>query len=178
MDGVCAIYKITNSVNDKVYIGQTWRTIVDRFASHKTVSNKFCIKLHRAFNKHGREKFSINLITVCHTQEVADKLEQHFIIAYDSVKNGYNSTYGGGGMRGFNHQQSTKQKISKSLTGRKQTSEHKSNLGRSRKGLKRSSETKRKMSDTHLKRSHIKTGAVIKNDWINGLRKLLNLKKL
>lgn len=178
MSPACAIYKITNSVNNKVYIGQTWRTLSERFAAHKSASNKYCVKLHNAFNKHGREKFSINLITFCHTQEVADQLERYFIEAFDSVKNGYNITYGGGGIHGFRHLQSTKQKISKSLTGTKQTREHKTNLANSRRGQKRSLETRQNMSKAALGRKRVKTGAVIKNDWINMLRGILNLKKI
>lgn len=178
MSWACAIYKITNSVNDKVYVGQTWRLLSKRFAAHKSASSKYCIKLHNAFNKYGREKFSISLVTFCHSQEVADQLEQHFIRSFDSVENGYNITYGGGGIHGYKHLQSTKQKISKTLKGTKQTREHKVNLGNSRRGKKRSLKTRQKMSDAHLQRRYVKTGAVIKNDWINMLRGLLNLKKL
>jgi predicted GIY-YIG superfamily endonuclease len=34
------IYKITNSINDKVYIGKTLSTIDKRFAEHKKDSNR------------------------------------------------------------------------------------------------------------------------------------------
>jgi predicted GIY-YIG superfamily endonuclease len=38
MLNICSIYKITNSVNKKIYIGQTWKSIENRFAQHKNPS--------------------------------------------------------------------------------------------------------------------------------------------
>jgi group I intron endonuclease len=109
----CSIYKITNEVNDKIYVGQTWVNINRRFAAHKT--SKHCLNLYNAFNKYGRDKFSIHLITVCGTQETADYWETYFIKKYDSVANGYNLR--DGGSHGRTHE-ATKKKLSKALKGR------------------------------------------------------------
>lgn len=89
------IYKITNIINNKVYIGQTSLTPELRFKKHKKCyKSNGCPKLYRAFRKYGRNKFVIE--TICETNN-PDKDEQFWIQYYDSVNNGYNITYGGKG---------------------------------------------------------------------------------
>lgn len=54
------IYKITNNLNNKIYIGQTVKTVEKRFQQHKNNSNKSYfshIVLYKAFNKYGIENF-------------------------------------------------------------------------------------------------------------------------
>ena len=51
------IYKVTNDVNDKVYIGQTIRTVEQRFNQHIKDSKKRDCYFHRAMNKYGCEHF-------------------------------------------------------------------------------------------------------------------------
>jgi group I intron endonuclease len=100
-------------------------------------------------NKYGKNNFQIELITICHTQEVADYLEHYFINKYDSVKNGYNILYGGftGGRLGTKHSKETKQKMSDAkkgkpspligkigcMKGRKHTEEAKKNMSKAKK---------------------------------------------
>lgn len=86
INNICSIYIITNIVNSKTYIGQTWETIAERFLAHKEINRKSCIKLHNAFNKYGRENFIIKLITIAHTQAIADYWEIFFIKQYNSIK--------------------------------------------------------------------------------------------
>lgn len=93
----CSIYKITNQVNGKVYVGQTWVGIQKRFRVHKQQTYKGCINLHNALNKYGRENFAVELIIVCGTQDTAYYWERYFIAKYDSIKNGYNLRDGGHG---------------------------------------------------------------------------------
>jgi group I intron endonuclease len=92
---LCSIYKIVNLVNGKVYIGQTWNTIKQRWFDHKKPSGHNCLKLHRAIMKHGTEKFTQELLTVCATQESSDYWESYFIKQYDSIELGYNIRTGG-----------------------------------------------------------------------------------
>ena len=59
------IYKITNTLNDKVYIGQTVKSLQKRFTQHKNNSNKpyfSQIVLYKAFNKYGIENFTFEQI--------------------------------------------------------------------------------------------------------------------
>jgi group I intron endonuclease len=90
---ICTIYVVSNSVNSKVYIGQTWQTLNKRFDSH--VRRKNCIKLYNAIKKYGKDKFQINPILSAWTQEDADFYEIYFIKYYNSIKTGYNLKEGG-----------------------------------------------------------------------------------
>lgn len=118
---LCLIYVITNDINDKVYVGQTWRGLNIRFTEHSCRSST-CMHLHNAIVKYGKESFRIKLLTVAHTQQIADYWEDFFILKYDSIQNGYNIKTGGMGGR---HNEETKQKISVSNIGLKRTPEHK-----------------------------------------------------
>lgn len=91
------IYKITNKVNNKVYIGQTIKTVKKRFQQHKNNSNKSYfsqIVLYKAFNKYGIENFICEEIEEV-PNDLLDKREIYWIDYYDSYFNGYNSTLGG-----------------------------------------------------------------------------------
>ena len=100
-----AIYRIVNSVNDKVYIGQTVKPLEVRLKEHIDAAYKLDIltdeyeydtKFYRAIRKYGKDKFNICLIKICNTELLNDE-EIKYIKEYDSYKNGYNSTLGGGG---------------------------------------------------------------------------------
>ena len=91
------IYKITNTLNDKVYIGQTIKTVQKRFTQHKNNSNKEYfsqIVLYKAFNKYGIENFICEEIEKVPNDKL-DEREKYWIEYYDSYFNGYNSTLGG-----------------------------------------------------------------------------------
>jgi group I intron endonuclease len=92
---ICSIYKIVNRINGKVYIGQTWNTIKQRWFDHKKPSGKRCVKLHRAITKYGAQNFTLELITVCGIQETADYWEKFFISKFESINTGYNIKEGG-----------------------------------------------------------------------------------
>ena len=92
------IYKVTNLINDKVYIGQS-KNIRKRFKSHHTIdyNNKqnccYNTKFYQALRKYGLENFKVDVLEL--TNEELDKKEIQYIKQYDSFKNGYNSTEGG-----------------------------------------------------------------------------------
>lgn len=93
-----SIYKITNLVNNKIYIGYTTRNINTRFVEHcKNTSNKQ-MPICKAIKKYGKENFKIE--TICcgdFSLEGLKFLEQHYIHLYVSfIKTiGYNATKGG-----------------------------------------------------------------------------------
>lgn len=99
------IYKITNQVNGKVYIGQSVN-IKQRWAEHKANlrNNKHENSyLQNAWNKYGEANFIFEVIEKCSKDELDDK-EIFWISEYNSCKdfinaNGYNLTIGGGGTR-------------------------------------------------------------------------------
>ena len=90
------IYAIKNTVNDKIYIGQTRKRLIDRFRVHKQVardtSNRS--KLYTAMRELGIDNFYVEEICRCKYDELNDK-EKYYISVYDTIKNGYNSLKGG-----------------------------------------------------------------------------------
>lgn len=94
------IYKITNDVNGKVYIGKTLHNVEKRWKEHISDSKRERTEnrpLYRAMNKYGIEHFRIETIEEC-VEEIAEEREAFWIKEYDSFgKNGYNATIGGDG---------------------------------------------------------------------------------
>ena len=91
------IYKITNNVNGKIYIGKTNRSIEERFKEHcKDYLRRDCEKrpLYSAMRKYGIENFFVELIEETNNPEAREK---YWIEYYGSFKNGYNATTGGDG---------------------------------------------------------------------------------
>lgn len=92
---VKSIYKITNSINNKCYIGQT-KDINRRFKEHKSMidrSDGTARVLYQAMKKYGIENFTFEVIE--ENIENYDEREQYWIAYYNSYKNGYNMTQGG-----------------------------------------------------------------------------------
>lgn len=85
------IYKITNMVNGKSYIGQS-RDIERRWREHK--NSKDDATIHRAFRKYGIANFTFEVLEECSAEEL-DQKEIEYIAKYNSYKKGYNSTLGG-----------------------------------------------------------------------------------
>ncbi len=101
------IYKITNDINNKIYVGKTNLSIEKRFKEHIRDSQKKTREqrpLYRAFNKYGINHFKIELIEECHQEEASAK-ECYWIEQLNSYHNGYNATKGGDGKNLFNHQE-------------------------------------------------------------------------
>ena len=91
------IYKITNRLNNNVYIGQTTQGVQRRFRQHieKALSGGHG-KLHTAMRECGIENFDIEVIERCE-EECLDDREKYWISHYNSMNNGYNMTAGGNG---------------------------------------------------------------------------------
>ena len=108
------IYKITNLINNKVYIGKTSHsTIEERFKEHIQDSKKErCEKrpLYDAFNKYGIENFSIEEIEQVENDNIASEREIYWIDYYRSYIGfndcqGYNATLGGDSKRIYNYEE-------------------------------------------------------------------------
>lgn len=91
---VMIIYKITNKVTGKIYIGQTKVPLRVRWARHK--SSKRISPLSSSIKKHGIEVFKIEAICSGFDREGLNQLERYLIKYYDCVyPKGYNLLPGG-----------------------------------------------------------------------------------
>lgn len=92
------IYKVTNLINGKIYIGQTIQTVKNRWYRHcgKSGISKEEMNTHfkRALLKYGKENFKVETLEKCDPTELDEK-EKYYIAYYNSYKEGYNSTLGG-----------------------------------------------------------------------------------
>lgn len=88
------IYKITNKVNNKFYIGQTIHSIEERFNRHinDALSNRLDTHLARAIRKYGKNNFIIEKIDEATTQEELTEKEYYWINILKAVEFGYNET--------------------------------------------------------------------------------------
>lgn len=94
------IYKITNDINNKIYIGKTTETINERWKEHcRDYQKTRCEKrpLYDAMNKYGIEHFRIEEIETINDISILNDREQYWIEYYNSFKDGYNATKGGDG---------------------------------------------------------------------------------
>ncbi len=158
------IYKITNIINDKVYIGQTRRLSQRLNEHHRTLKNNCHDNYHlqNSYNKYG-DVFEFEIITYCDNEEELDNLERYYIAEYDSTnpKKGYNKESGGNLNKHVSEK--TKKKISESIKGKNnpmfgrkgknnpnwskpRSKETKKEISESNKGKNRSEKTKKKMS--------------------------------
>lgn len=97
------IYKITNKINNKLYIGKTAQTIEERFSRHtrNAKANANCCKyIEASIRKYGADNFSIEIIDTCGSSEEANLKEIYWINYYNSCKEGMNLTLGGDSMPG------------------------------------------------------------------------------
>lgn len=92
------IYKVTNTINKKVYIGKTTKLLKERKKTHYKISRtSIKTKLYCALRKYEENVFVWEEIARCNNEDDLNDLEIFFIKKFDSFKNGYNMTYGGDG---------------------------------------------------------------------------------
>jgi hypothetical protein len=107
------IYKHTNIINSKSYIGYTKQTIEKRWQDHLYECHHNDYKICRAIKKYP-DQFWYHQVLINNIPSVqeAKNLEVQCIFYYDTFKHGYNSTLGGEGFCGKQPEKS-KIKISK-----------------------------------------------------------------
>ena len=155
------IYKVTNKINGKMYIGQTIKSLKIRKRNHLwcALNERNNYYFYNAIRKYGSESFDWEIMAegIC-SQETLNELEKHFICLYNTYHDGYNSTLGGGTSIGFRHSEKTKKKMSimrkgklvgkkHPMYGKKHTEEMKRKMSEINKGKKLSEETRKKMSE-------------------------------
>lgn len=152
------IYKITNKINNKSYIGQTllyssngrYMGYENRFRRH--IQNAIrnykggCPILENAIRKHGEENFNLECIQKCKLEEL-NYYEDFYINKYNTLHpNGYNLMSGGG--NGRIHSELTKQKMSTTRSGKKHKQITKDRIGLAHKNKIVENKSKQLMSKT------------------------------
>lgn len=187
-DAFGVIYGAENRINHKIYVGQTKRSIKERFREHMKADTLF----GKAIRKYGLENFIVVILAVCNSKAELDEQEISWIKRLnckDSTGYGYNLTDGGEGTPGAPGHKYTEEekanlsaklkgrkftpehcaaisealkgrkpseqaiaKMTKTLTGRKLTDAQRASISAGKKGIKKSAETRKRMSEAALNR--------------------------
>ncbi|AXF53187.1 putative Seg-like homing endonuclease, GIY-YIG family [Escherichia phage Ec_Makalu_001] len=166
------VYKITNKINDKIYVGVR---SCDGLAEDDTKYMGSGKIIKQAIKHHGLENFTKEILSKFDSREDADK-EEARIVTVDFVKreDTYNIAEGGGTVCMWKVSDEAKieemrKKISEKNTGRKHTKDTRQKMSASQKGRKHTEETKEKMRQNNL-------GKVIAEETKEKLR-MINLGK-
>ncbi len=138
---IYTIYRATNTINGKCYIGfdSNWpnRMNAHRKAAFYEKASDYNTYFHRAIRKHGWDAFVWEvLFTHPDGHHTKNNMESHFITENDSYNSGYNMTLGGEGTIGLVYTEERRAKLSKALKGKtrsKLTEEHKARISQSAK---------------------------------------------
>lgn len=131
------VYKITNKLTNKVYIGITNQGSGARYRHHWYESRiGEPSPIHRSMAKYGEENFTLEIIDFADTYDELKEKEKYWIKRYNSTDRsiGYNLTEGGDGTFGRMHSEETKEKIRQKALGRKVSEDTKKKMSESRKG--------------------------------------------
>jgi group I intron endonuclease len=137
------IYKITNIINNKFYIGSAVnirKRQNEHFNNLKTNKHENK-KLQNSYNKYKKENFKFEVLVYC-PKEYCLKLEQWFL---DNMKPILNISPNASSQLGYKHTEETKLKISKKHKGKKNSEETIAKM----KAYKKTEEHKKKISDSN-----------------------------
>jgi group I intron endonuclease len=153
-----AIYKVTNILNGKMYIGQSTDPR-RRFAEHISRDCEKCglhSRIGRALKKHGKEKFEFTVLCWCPDKTYADMVEIKLIEAHDTRRVGYNICVGGEGLgSGTDHPK----------YGRKESEESRRKKSHARLGARNPNYGKKLTPATLSKLSAARKGRIISPEW-------------
>lgn len=151
------IYKITNTVNNKVYIGQTIRTIEERYQRHLSEARRHTNRpLYDSMNHYGYDKFKVEQLVEA-PDERLNELEAFYIAEYNSTDPaiGYNLTTGGDSCRVCLSEETEARRVAKIAAahrGKKQTKESVEKRAASLRGRKLTEEHRQRLSEIHKER--------------------------
>jgi group I intron endonuclease len=136
------IYKTTNLINGKIYIGKDTKNNPTYLGSG--------VLLKKAIDKYGKENFIKEIIEKCNEHDILNEREKYWINVFDSKNTliGYNIAEGGHG--GLTYTDETRKRISEMFKGRFVSEETKQKMSKSRKGkFKHTEKAKEKISKKH-----------------------------
>lgn len=154
------IYRATNILNGKIYIGKTIGSLERRKRQHRNdaFTNMKQTYFCKAIRKHGWEAFEWDIIEVNIDNETLCEREIHWIKHFKSNTKGYNLTTGGEGMSGWTITEAHRKKLSDAHKGVKLSESHRMSLSKARMGKVFSEETRKKISDSQRGKPRKTTG--------------------
>jgi len=122
------VYKHTNLINGKIYIGETCEAFVTR-CGHNGWGYHLQPKFYNDIIKYGWNNFNHEIIKDNLSHDDAIALEKKLIAKFNSMINGYNNSIGDKGCTGYHQTEEAKQKISEVQTGRERSIQDRENVG-------------------------------------------------
>ncbi len=175
------IYQITNTTNNKIYIGSSVN-IKARWAGHRSdLKNKkhHSKHLQRSWELHGSGAFEFMILEAVEDSELLLEREQHYLDTLKPYEReiGYNNCREAANCLGFKHTEKSKRKMSQSRKGHKHSEETKRKMSEAQKGRVFTQETRAKMSksatgrkaslETRKKMSQTRKG---RKSWNTGIK--------
>lgn len=143
------IYKATNLINSKIYIGQTINTLEYRKNQHfreAKSKKKTTVYFHNALNKYGYDNFLFEEIDHADTQKELDDKERYWIKYYDSNNKNKGYNLDSGGQSGGVKSEETKRKIGETTKEKWNNPEMAEKM---RQGLLKGAETMKRNAKTY-----------------------------
>ena len=169
-----SVYQIRCKVNDKKYIGKSWKP-ERRWSGHKKAARiGYQNVLHLAMRKYGAENFEFVILHKCRTEKRAFAVEMFYIRTKNTLApNGYNLTLGGEGASGCLRSKETRKrigaaskirmldsdlirKLSENQKRIMRDSKAREKIGKANKGSIRTQESKNKIGRAHHRRRLIR----------------------
>lgn len=146
------IYKVTNKINNKFYVGYTSKLPSKyRYSGHiSSMKRGSQLPLHCAMRKYGIDCFTFEILEMGENHEYGYKIAEPMYIKYLNPE--YNITVGGDGVTGYKHSKESVEKRVVKMRGRKQSQESNNARSRALIGRPLSELTKLKMSIAAKKR--------------------------
>lgn len=153
------IYITTNLINGKRYLGQKK---FDKYGDYKNYLGSG-VAFEKAVKKYGRKNFKRDIITFCYSKEELNKAEYDLSVFLNVVESDdwYNLVLGGGATSGCHLTNETKEKISKSKTGKPLSEYHKNRISEGLKGIVFSEEHKKKIANAMTGKKSPRAKAVL-----------------
>ena len=160
------VYKITNKINGKIYVGK--RSCDCEISEDKYMGSGVALK--QSFKKYGIGNFSKEVLQECSTSEEAYTIEKEIVtVEFSRLSSNYNMVAGGEGWhKGYRHSRESRHLMSKiakdkgqvpskrareaaltANTGSKHSEEHRRKISEGNTGRKFSEDTKKKISESN-----------------------------
>lgn len=146
------IYKATNIINGKIYIGLSTKSLKHRKKGHYYNSIKPKSHFHKSLRKYRKEDFTWKVIDTADNIDDLKEMEVAWIAYYNSYNKGYNGTEGGDGTFGKFVSKEARKKMSMIHKGKTITKEHRDKTSASQKGKIIPNETMEKRREYYADR--------------------------